>query len=154
MSKEVLDTKKGLNNQIKFQKAADKITVNTMSKDEAAALEKEAASDRSQLVGADQKKKKRGKLSKILRPKMSDADFARRRKETKRKKSDRVTKRQTNFKANQPRITAMGKILAPPMTETGAQGTSGTRYSPDGSSADRAFQNIINTLTMRRSSGG
>ena len=142
-----VDRNKGLNDQnpkkpgdIKFKKAADKITVNKMSKDEAAALEKEAASDRN--------------LSKILRPKMSDADFDRRRKETKRKKSDRVTKRQTKFKANQPRITAMGKILAPPMTETGAQGTSGTRYSPDGSSADRAFQNIINTLTMRRSSGG
>ena len=123
---------------------------NALSPEEAKAEDAEARAD---LVGEYQKKK-RSKLSKLFRPKMSDAEYTKKVAARKTRKTNKQVERQKKFAKNQPRLKSMGKILAPPSSDGSTQGTSGTRYSPEGGATDRAFQNIINTLTMRRSSGG
>lgn len=171
MKQSSLDIKKGLNDQTKINPAI--FTAGINEDDEARNIEfkkavgtpdpkdsiqteeaeAEDAEARKDLMGEDQKKK-RSKLSKMFRPKMSDSEVDKRVADRKTKKANRATKRQKKFAANQPRIQAMGKILSQQSSGQSNEGTSGTRYSPEGSAADRAFDRIINTLTMRRSSGG
>ena len=166
-----LDIKKGLNDQTKVNPkmftagineddavrdmkiAAPAISADGQQFMSPEEMQAEDAAAREDLIGEDQKKK-RSKLSKMFRPKMSDDEIDQRVADRKTKKAERVTKRQKRFADNQPRLQAMGKILTPESSGQSNEGTSGTRYSPEGSAADRAFDRIIDTLTMRRSSGG
>ena len=156
-----IDTSKGLKGQvvrnkatfrpedIEFKKSAESIKVlpsPALEGDELAAEEAELEAD----LGEGGKKEKRSRLAEMFRRKEGVSEAEERKNERQRKKMRRAAKREVKFGLAQPRLQAMSKVLGSSAPQT--QSTMGQRYSPEGSSADNSFNNLINAITMRRSS--